>query len=411
MRRILYVHHGSGIGGAPLSLLYLIRGLDRARYHPTVLCLHESEAAALFRRDGIETFVDASLHDFSHTNVLWYPWWQFPKLCLRAWQTLPTYVRARRLLRGGRFDAVHLNTSTLTAVGLAAKAAGVRVIWHVREPLQKGYFGIRRALIRRIIDRAADLVIPICRHDAEQLIPSPRIHVVYNFIDFSQFDATIDGGPLRAELGIAPTAPVVTMLGGINPIKGTLPFVTAAVEVLATVPEAVFLVAGPIPGDTFRNRVNGLRVYRESVFSHIPHDMKHAIRFLGIRGDIPALLAASDLLCFPSTVPHFARPVIEAGAMGRPVIASDLGGPRELVRHGETGLLVRPGDAPALAAAIRELLDDPARARALGRQGITHARTYFDAEKNTRTVTTLYDALFARTESIGHPSSGPGVGG
>lgn len=404
MRRILYVHHGSGIGGAPLSLLYLIRGLDHVRYRPTVLCLHESEAAELFRRAGIETIVDPSLHDFSHTNVLWYPWWQLPKLLLRAWQTLPTYRRARRLLRGGRFDAVHLNTSTLTAFGLAAKAEGLRVIWHVREPLQRGYFGLRRALIRRIIDRTADLVLPICRYDAEQLIPSPRIHVVYNFIDFAQFDAAIDGSALRAELGITPTASVVTMLGGVNPIKGTREFVAAAVDVLSTMPEVVFLVAGPIPAETLRNRLNGLRVYRDSVFSLIPHGMNSSIRFLGIRNDIPVLLAASDLLCFPSTVPHFARPVIEASAMGRPVIASDLGGPRELVLPGETGLLVRPGDASALAAAMRELLANPSAARELGRRGIAHARENFDAEKNTRAVTAHYDALFARSET-GRPAA------
>ncbi|MFA6233811.1 MAG: glycosyltransferase family 4 protein [Bacteroidota bacterium] len=394
MRSILYVHHGKGIGGAPLSLLYLIRGLDRSRYQPTVLCIHESEAAELFRHDGIETIVDESLHDFSHTNVLWYPWWQFPKLVLRALQFPMTYYRARKLLRRLRFDAVHLNTSTLTAFGLAAKAEGTRVIWHVREPLQRGYFGLRRALIRRIIHRTADLVLPICRYDADQLLPSPRVHVVYNFIDFTQFDASAEGTEARKELGLESGSPVITMLGGINPIKGTKEFVAAAVEVLAAHPETVFLVVGPVPDTGFRNRINGLSVYRNVLFSNIPASQCKAIRFLGVRSDIPQLLAITNVLCFPSTVPHFARPVIEASAMGVPVIASDLGGPKELVRHEETGILVPAGDAAALANAMRRYIEDPALARRMGSNGIAFAREYFDAEKNTAVIIGMYDELF-----------------
>ncbi|MBE0644460.1 MAG: glycosyltransferase family 4 protein [Bacteroidetes bacterium] len=399
MRKILYVHHGKGIGGAPLSLLYLIRGLDRSRYQPTVLCIHESEAADLYRREGIETIVDESLHDFSHTNVLWYPWWQFPKILLRALQLPVTYMRARRLLRRRRFDAVHLNTSTLTAFGLAAKAEGARVIWHIREPLQRGYLGLRRAIVRRIIDRTADLVLPICHYDAEQLRSSPRVHVVYNFIDFAQFDSAIDASALRDELGIAEGQQVITMLGGVNPIKGTKEYIAAAERVLTAHPDTVFLVAGPIPDDSFRNRINGLRVYRDAAFSMISGAHVPAIRFLGVRSDIPRLLAFSNVLCFPSTVPHFARPVIEASAMGLPVIASDLGGPKELVRHEETGLLVPAGDADALAAAMLRLIEDPALAERLGRNGIVFARERFDAEKNTAKVLQFYDRMFA---SDGH---------
>jgi glycosyltransferase involved in cell wall biosynthesis len=394
VRRILYVHHGKGIGGAPLSLLYLIRGLDRSRYQPVVLCIHESEAADLYRREGIETLVDEMLHDFSHTNVLWYPWWQLPKIGLRALQFPWTYFRARKLFRSRRFDAVHLNTSTLTALGLAAKAEGLRVIWHIREPLQRGYFGLRRAIIRRIIHRTADLVLPICRFDADQLLPSPLMHVVYNFIDFKQFDSTTDRKEPRRELGIPPECPVITLLGGVNPIKGTKEFVEAAVDVLDTHPDAVFLIAGAVPDDSLRNRINGMRVYRNVVFSMIPAARHHAIRFLGMRSDIPSLLAISTVLCFPSTVPHFARPVIEAGAMGVPVIASDLGGPKELVLPGETGFLVPAGDSVALATAMRRLIEDPELAERLGSNGMAFARDHFDAEKNTAVIVGLYDELF-----------------
>lgn len=391
--RILYVHHGKGIGGAPLSLLYLIRALDRQRFAPTVLCLHESDATELFRREGVETVVDERWHDFSHTNVLWYPWWQLPKILLRALQFPWTYVLARSFFRRRRFDIVHLNTSTLTAVGLAARAEGLRVVWHVREPLHAGYVGLRRALIRRIIHRVADAVVPICRYDASQLIPSERIHVVYNFVDRSVFDPRIDARATREELGLASGQCAVLMLGGINPVKGTAEFVAAAAALLRERDDLRFFIAGAIPDDSFRNRMNGLRVYRDIVFSRIAPEHRQHIRFLGVRSDIPQLLAASDMLCFPSTVPHFARPVIEASAMGRPVIASRLGGPEELVLDGETGVLLPAGDVAALAEAIAALADSTERRQAMGAAGIALAARQFDAEANARSVVALYDAL------------------
>ena len=394
MTRILYVHHGKGIGGAPLSLLYLIRKLDRERFAPTVLCLHESEAAELFRGDGIEMIVDERMHDFSHTNVLWYPWWQWPKTVLRLAQFPGTYIRARRFLASRRFDLVHLNTSPLTAFGLAARREGIPVVWHIREPLQRGYLGLRRAVIRRIIDRCADVVIPICRYDADQLLPSSRITVVYNFIDFAQWNDSIDGGAVRKEFGIPDDAPVALMLGGMNPIKGTAVFVEAALRVLNDRPDAMFLIAGPMVEANFRNRISGRTVYQKRVLLSIPEQLQNKLRFLGVRNDIPALLAATDVLCFPSTVPHFARPIIEASAMRVPVIASDLGGPQELVRHEETGLLIPAEDAGELARALVRLFEDPPYRERMGKAGRELAHKKFDADVNTRRIIELYEKIF-----------------
>jgi glycosyltransferase involved in cell wall biosynthesis len=112
-----------------------------------------------------------------------------------------------------------------------------------------------------------------------------------------------------------------------------------------------------------------------------------------VRRDIPALLAASACLVFPSSVPHFARPVIEAAAMGVPSVASDLGGPRELIVDGETGLLVPPNDPATLAEAVTGLLRDPARAAALGEAAYQRALRLFDAQANAAATFAVYDDL------------------
>jgi len=387
------VHHGKGIGGAPLSLLFLIRELDRTQFQPTVLCIHESEAADLFRNAGIETLIDTKIKDFSHTNVLWYPWWQLPKIFIRLLQIPFSIQSASAFLQKRHFDIVHLNTSTLLAFGIAVKRAGVKVVWHIREPLQHGYIGLRRWFVRRIVDRNADLIIPICHNDAEQLLPSANIHVVYNFVDFNQFDTHIDGNTLRRKLGIHESAKMILHLGGINREKGTHIFIEAAKRILQQRDDVFFVVAGEIPKRKLRNILNGRFIYSQSIRHAISEKENKRILFLGVRSDIPELLAASTLLVFPSTVPHFARPLIEASAMSRPVIASDLGGPRELVLDGKTGFLIPPHDPEKLAEKILEIIDDQEKLRQMGKEGNMFAHEQFDAKANAKQIIDLYTIL------------------
>jgi glycosyltransferase involved in cell wall biosynthesis len=236
------------------------------------------------------------------------------------------------------------------------------------------------------------------------LIPSERVRVIHNFVDFEQFDRALDGGEARRQLGLSPAQHVVAMLGGVARPKGTLTFVRALPLVRQAVPNARFLVAGAPPrvGDlrplrSLAKFVLAADSYDRAVMSAASEGLAAGhLRFLGMRTDVPAILAASDVLAFPSQAPHFARPIIEAGAMARPVVASRLGGPLELVREGETGLLVPPGDPAALAEALVALLTDPERARAMGEAGYAQAREKFDAARNAQATFALYDELLDR---------------
>ena len=403
MRRILYIHHGGGIGGAPLSLLYLLQQLDRTRYEPVVVTLRPGPVVDLYRAEGIETHVATGISDFSHTTLEWYggrEWWRLPGKLL---QVPPSIWRTRALVERLRPDLVHLNSSTLAPSAVGCALAGVPVVWHIREPLARGYLGLRRALIRRAIHRYATRVVAICQNDADQLLPGDNIHVIYNFVDFAHFERSLDGEAIRAELGIAPDAPVIVMLGGVAEPKGTLVLVRALPRLLSRIPEARVIVAGPPPRPLNEGGLKGLAkrllrvdAYQKAVqraVERLSPPAREALIFTGIRRDVPRILAASDCLVFPSVVPHFARPVIEAAAMGKPAVASDLGGPRELIVPGETGLLVPPDDPEALADALAEVLSDPEVAAAMGEAAYRRARRLFDAQTNAAATIALYDEI------------------
>ncbi len=395
-KHILYIHHGYGIGGATLSLLYLIQQLDHSRYDPTVLCIYDGPAAQRLREANIRVVTGTGIDHFGHTRLAWYSLRRPDVLLHKTLRFWPSVLRTERVVRELKADLVHLNTSGLPASAIGAKRASIPVVWHIREPLHHGYLGLRRALFRRAIRRYADRVIAICQDNARQLIPSDRIRVIYNFVDFALFNHHLSGAPLRQELGLGPPAQVVLMLGGVAIPKGTWPFVQALSLVRRHLPDAHFVIAGSAPKleAGWRGRLSRLQAYYRHTRQFIAaQDLEGCVHFVGVRQDVPQLLAGCDLLVFPSVVPHFARPIIEAGAMAKPVVASDLGGPDELVVQGETGLLVPASDPDALAEAIVEVLSNPARARRMGEAGYERARRLYDAEINGAQTFAVYEEL------------------
>jgi len=244
-------------------------------------------------------------------------------------------------------------------------------------------------------------VIAICQNDAGQLVQNGRVRVVYNFVDFRLFDRHLRPGTLRAEYGIADSKRLVLMLGGVNPAKGTWELVCALPSVLRSIPDVHFVVLGHYPG--FRGN-SGWRAaltraaygYQRRIERLIRNrGLERHITFTGARRDVPRVMADAELVVFPSTVAHFARPLIEAGAMAKPVVASDLGGPRELVVHGKTGLLVPSCDPDTLAQAIVRVLRDRDLARRMGEAGYRRARRLFDAPTNARRTMDVYEELLA----------------
>jgi len=412
--RVLYIHHGLGIGGAPLSLLFLLQKLDRVKYEPVVLCLYESAAADLYRKEGIETHVVSGIKDFAHTTLHWY---QFTHLVgvmqflHRVLHFIPSIVITKSFAEKHAIDLVHLNSTSLAACAIGARRAGIPVVWHIREPLAAGYFGIRRSLLRHCIHRYANRVIAICENDADQLIRNENVRVIYNFVDFGKFDKQLSGKIFRREFDIPDGTKLVAMLGGVSKVKGSLIFIQALKSVKNKYSDVKFLVVGdasfaaknPSP---FLKKVKmralnltGFSSYSQQILNYIQREgLQDDVIFSGVRQDIPRLLAAVDILVFPSIVPHFARPIIEAGAMAKPVVASDLGGPRELVVHGQTGFLVPSGNVDKLADAIIDILSNDQLAENLGEAGYTQAQDLFSASKNAVVTFDVYVELLEKEE-------------
>jgi glycosyltransferase involved in cell wall biosynthesis len=163
---------------------------------------------------------------------------------------------------------------------------------------------------------------------------------------------------------------VVGIVGRVNREKGYVEFFEAAARIAARVPEARFVVVGPVEAEK-ANALDPHALARE-------HGVDGRLHYLGLRSDMPALYRLMEVLVLPSHREGWPRSPMEAAAMGVPAVVTDIRGCRQVVVHGRTGLIVPPRDPAALAEGVLELLDDPGRARAMGRAARAHAAEAFD---------------------------------
>ena len=294
------------------------------------------------------------------------------------------------LILRGRPDVIHVQKGReLSLVGLLRPLLLRCVVVANRGvsfPLSR-----MRALRYRLV---ADAVVAVSAAVKEVLVsagvPASRIHVIYGSFDEERFrpdGREADVAAVREELNIASGAPVVVMVANVYRHKGFDTLVAAAERVLWKNARVRFICVG-----------GGDREYRSELKNDIAkRGLSGSITFTGFRDDVPSFLAAADLVvsCSPAGSEGLCGAVREALAMGRPVVATDAGGNRELVREGETGRLIAPGDPEVLAGAVLDLLRDRERAAALGAAGRRFVLGCCTNRQRAGEVERLYGSLLA----------------
>jgi len=325
----------------------------------------------------------------------------------------------RRAARACGAQLVHANsTRAALAAALTLRRADAALVVHLHDVL--GDDPLAR-LVRAVIRRRARLVLAnsACAARALDAPSGPLVRVVANPVDLDRFDpARTDRRAARARLGIADDAPVLAVVGQITPWKGQDVAIRALAAVRRALPQAVLLVVGAPVFTGAGTRYDNLAYAAKLERLVVELGLDDAVRFLGQREDVPDLLAASDLALVPSWLEPFGRIVAEAMAMGVPVIATDQGGPPEILRDGG-GCTLPPRDHARWAAEALELLQSEARRQPMGETGRRVARERFSLPAFTARVVAAYGEI-ADSQSRGEapqravrgryraPAPGPG---
>jgi len=325
-----------------------------------------------------------------------------PKLASKRWL---------RLLKRLEPEIVHVCSLVLVPILWCARASGASVVLSIQETISSGLFGVRKRWIEKQIQKNVDCVHYISEYDRRALsgCRTEMAEVIPNWVDLSEFDRRLSKENARRILGIDGNRVVVLTLGGDNPIKGTIHLLQAA-ALLKGDERLLFLVAGmDSPPQEHLKEARLKRVVkmlfgfdtRERIWAlYRRENLAHCVRFLGVRRDIPILLAACDMLAFPATEGHQARPVLEAGAMAKPVIVSDFPCNREFVSQGQTGILVQPKDPADLCRAIQMLIQSPELGVGLGEGNYQLSVQRHNRATSAGRFSRIYDRLLERGHDV-----------
>jgi glycosyltransferase involved in cell wall biosynthesis len=338
----------------------------------------------------------------------------FPRRIRRLDQACRYIGLLAYLLRHHRVDVVHNHLSPSNIWGrMAAWVARVPVrVTQWPGPLPLEIKISRRAEMVTAWMDGALIAASTATQRIYQRYPHTRdkIKLIYYGFPFERFDPAIDGGPTRRALGIAPDALVVSliaymysplaerqlpglkMFNGLG-LKGHETLINAAAIVRERMPHVKFLIVGDALVDGEAER------YKQRLYQMVSElGLTDTVIFTGKRDDIPELLAASDVVAVPSLSENVGG-AVEPLLMQRPVVASRVGGLPDVVIDGETGFLVPPADAPALADALLRALTLPRERRdEMGRRGRSIVMDLFDLHKTVARTETLYYQLLNRTK-------------
>jgi len=298
-----------------------------------------------------------------------------------------------RFLRTHEIDILHTHRYKDTVLGtVAAKVAGVskvvRTVHGLPEPLRgwermrfRAYGALETIALRSFADR----IIAVSEDIAQSLRAAGHrrsaVMAIHNGIDLSALRSTRDPRDVRRELGIAADALVFGTVGRLSPVKGHASLLRAAQRLLRQEPNARFLFVGDGP------------LHHDLVTTAIRLGVDRACVFAGARNDTPDVLGAMDVFVLPSLHEGIPMALLEAMALGTPVVATAVGGVPEIVSDGANGLLVTPRDDRALADSCLELARTPGLRVALGSAARRTIAEHFSHETGGKALLDTYLAL------------------
>lgn len=387
--RILYLDHTAQLSGGEIALLRLLSSLDRSLIEPIVVLAEEGPLVAQLRAQDIETHVISlteTIHQVRKDELTWRGWLRALRGIVRFWSYAQTIAA---LARQNAIDLVYTNSLKSDFYGaLVGVMAHLPVIWHVRDRIEPSYLPRPAALLVRQLARW----LPAC------VVANSEATLETLKLPINKPTQVIPSGitpEFRARCQAPRDAHVVPQIGIVGRIaswKGQEVLIRAAARLLGEGRLAHFRIVGaPLFGeDDELARLQRL-VVELGIEGHVS--------FLGFQSDIPEQLRQLDILVHASTTPEpFGQVVVEGMLAGLPVIATDGGGVREIITHGQNGLLVPCGDIEALVNGLRRLLDYTAEAACLGAAGRLHAERTYTIERSARASEQLYLRVLADRE-------------
>lgn len=365
--RVMEMIDRPSLGGGQTALLLLAENLDRTRFEVVISSGGDGPLSEEARQKGIP-YIEASMGK---------------RLSLRPAAEMAAVLREQEI------DILHTHGGIAGLYGRsAARRARTPAVVHTLHGIH--YLHYRNPLLRRLYvllerrySRSTDRLILVCQSDfrrarKHRLAAEKKMTVILNGTD-ARTDVAADAvASLREELGWPPGRPIVGTVARLHRQKGVASLLRAAPAILSAFPEARIAVVGDGP--------EGRRLKGEAQRL----SLQGRFLFLGERKDAVLFLSLFDIFVLPSLWEGLPFVLVEAAALGKPVVATAVDGVPEMLEDGKTGILIRPNDAPALADSVIRLLRNKDEARRLGETARTLVPARFPLRRMIDQTQNLY---------------------
>lgn len=358
---VLHTESSDGWGGQEIRILLEAQELRKRGYDIVLACQKNSGLSQNARASGLPV---------EHIKM-------------RSYFDIFAIMKLRGLIRRHNFQIVNTHSSRDSWVAsFASKLAGVPALIrtrHLSVPIATHLFNI--------VYHLPDVIITTCESTRQDMIERNRIDEnsivsIPTGVILDRFDPNYRAPRLKEQLGIAEDAPVISKVAVLRSWKRHDVFLRAAQKVLAVKPQARFLIVGEGP-----QRKNLERMIRQM-------GLEEAVIMTGYRTDIPEILSITDVSCLVSdSAEGVPQAVTQSLAMGKPTVGTNVGGIPELIVDGVTGYLIPPADPNILAEKILALLNDPAKAAAMGKAGRSLIKERFSCKIMLKRLEALYQKV------------------
>ncbi len=380
--KVLHIITRLDKGGSAENTFLTVKGLDKERYDVTLMSGPVQDPSQE-RRTQVEENGIPYIHIpvlFRNINVI---------------SDAIALVKIRRFLAKTKFDVVHTHTSKAGLLGrFAARFAGVPVVVHTPHGhVFFGYFGPLKTkifiLLEKLANRMTDRIVALTHREKADYIsyrtcPEEKITVIHSGVELNKFQEYTPStkAKLKKEIGLPENSFVVGTAGRLVPVKGPEYLIETSRTIIPKHPNTYFLFAGDGP-------------LKEALHKKAKETGgEKNILFLGWRDDIAHILSIFDIFCLPSLNEGMGRVLVEAMALGIPIVASDVGGIPDLVTHGKNGFLVPPKNPAGLAKHIQILIEDEEKRKKMGEAGKKMAPG-FSHDTMVKNIAELYEELLA----------------
>ncbi len=383
---ILYFEPSSGFGGSGNALFNLLKYINKGRFQYFVVTAADGPQFDRIKKLGV-TIIKLGIKQAEPEDckgLISYLKFIYDLI----FNVVPNSLRLAYLIKKLKIDIIHNNTninSGLCSI-LAAKITGITCICHVRQTKE---FIKRETLFGKWINR----IIVINKISGEiyaKYITKEKISLVYDGLDLNEYQTEYDPLSIRREFNLNGSA-CIGLVGRLVEGKGHDDFIKAAAIIVKSRPGAKFFIVG---SDLSSDK----RIENELKDLVGVLGLKDNVIFTGWRNDISKLISAFDILVqASSTFPEgFGLTCLEAMALNKPVVATNIPGPSDIVLHGKTGFIVPTKNPEKMAEAIVSLLDNPEMSREMGRLGRERLANTFNITNTVNRIEKIYEEELSR---------------